>query len=81
VPQISTNRIKSWKTAKLATHFMALALAVFSVTRSYAEQPPAPCHANPQAAQDEATVRGRGDVTNLPAPLQDRLGTAGQSAA
>ena len=39
----------------------------------FAEQPPAPCHANPQAAQDEAAVRSRGDVASLPPPLQDRL--------
>jgi len=30
-------------------------------------------HPNPQAAQDEATVRNRGDVSQLPAPLTDRL--------
>src|SRR5260370_28097854 len=38
-----------------------------------AEDPPLPCHANPTAAQDEATVRNRGDVIALPAPLTDRL--------
>jgi hypothetical protein len=38
-----------------------------------AEPPPPPCHANPTAAQDEATVRNRGDVIQLPAPLTDRL--------
>jgi hypothetical protein len=42
-------------------------------TRSFAEQPQPPCHPNPQAAQDEATVRNRGDVLNLPGPLKDRL--------
>jgi hypothetical protein len=39
----------------------------------FAEQPPAPCHPNPQAAQDEAAVRARGDIALLPSPLQDRL--------
>src|SRR5215510_2612391 len=39
----------------------------------YAEQPPSPCHPNPSAAQDEDTVRNRGDVTALPDPLKDRL--------
>ena len=73
MPHSSTNRRKSWKAAKLAAHFLALALATSFATRSYAEQPPAPCHPNPQAAQDAATVRNRGDVTNLPDPLQDRL--------
>jgi hypothetical protein len=37
-------------------------------------QPPAPCHPNPDAAHDMATVRNRGDVVHLPAPLRDRLG-------
>jgi hypothetical protein len=39
-----------------------------------AEDPPPPCHANPSAASDEATVRARGDVSQLPMPLRDRLG-------
>src|SRR4029077_3609695 len=38
-----------------------------------AEQPPPPCHANPNAAADETTVRTRGDVVALPAPLTDRV--------
>ncbi|HKA54864.1 MAG TPA: hypothetical protein VKJ47_14505 [Candidatus Binatia bacterium] len=42
-------------------------------TPGYAEQPPSPCHPNPSAAQDEDTVRNRGDVTALPDPLKDRL--------
>jgi hypothetical protein len=37
-----------------------------------AEQPPPPCHPNATAAQDVATVLGRGDVTAVPAPLQAR---------
>jgi hypothetical protein len=36
-------------------------------------QPPAPCHPNPSANQDMATVRNRDDVKNMPAPLKDRL--------
>jgi hypothetical protein len=36
------------------------------------QQPP-PCHPNPTADADEAAVRSRGDVVNLPGPLQDRL--------
>jgi len=38
-----------------------------------AEQPPPPCHPNATAAQDGATVLGRGDVTALPDPLKARL--------
>jgi hypothetical protein len=43
------------------------------VTPTRAEQPPPPCHPNPFAAQDRATVSNRGDIVNLPAPLQSRL--------
>jgi hypothetical protein len=38
-----------------------------------AEQPPTPCHANPTATADSATVANRGDVVNLPQALKDRL--------
>src|SRR6266849_418980 len=69
-----TRSINQTRVAKAATYLLALALAISFTARSYAEQPPAPCHPNPQAAQDEATVRGRGDVSQLPGPLQDRLG-------
>ena len=47
--------------------------AVLASTGAGAEQPPAPCHSNPNAAADEAMVRDRGDIANLPAELQDRL--------
>src|SRR5260370_15570529 len=47
--------------------------AVLSIDRARAEQPPPPCHPNPTAAADEAAVRGRGDIANRPAELQDRL--------
>ena len=40
---------------------------------SLAEQPPAPCHPNPHPFADRQTVANRGDVTNLPQPLRDRL--------
>ena len=42
-------------------------------TLAHAEQPPPPCHPNPQAAQDVATVLNRGDVIQLPGPLRDAL--------
>src|SRR5438309_1337268 len=44
---------------------------VLGVGTPRAEQPQPPCHPNPNAAADEATVRGRGDVVNLPGELQD----------
>lgn len=37
------------------------------------DQPPPPCHPNPQANQDVATLAGRGDIVNLPDPLKNRL--------
>jgi hypothetical protein len=38
-----------------------------------ADQPQPPCHPNPQAAADIATVAQRGDVAGLPGPLKNRL--------
>jgi hypothetical protein len=52
----------------------ALLMVGLEAKLAHAEQPPAPCHANPTAASDEATVRTRGDVSGLPMPLKDRLG-------
>src|SRR5258708_28523709 len=49
------------------------ALAISPTAKSYAEQPPPPCHSNPTAAADEAALRARGDIALLPGPLQDRL--------
>src|SRR5260370_40507206 len=50
-----------------------LLIVGLEVKSARAEQPPPPCHANPNAAADEATVRNRGDVVALPAPFTDRL--------
>jgi hypothetical protein len=49
------------------------ALAICLLQNAYAEQPPAPCHPNPNAAADSLTVRTRGDIAELPGPLKDRL--------
>ncbi len=51
---------------------IALSLLLGS-DRVTAEQPPAPCHANPLAAQDEATVASRGDIASLPLDLKNLL--------
>jgi hypothetical protein len=51
----------------------AMALSLFGSERAIAEQPPAPCHANPLAAQDEATVASRGDIVSLPLDLKNVL--------
>src|SRR2546426_3191795 len=39
----------------------------------YAEQPPFPCHANPNANQDMAGGAARGDIAGLPAPLKNQI--------
>lgn len=57
---------------------VALALAAFGLyavaaAQAWAEQPPPPCHPNPNAAADVTAVHNRGDVKFLPDPLQDRL--------
>jgi hypothetical protein len=53
--------------------------AILGIDGARAEQPPPPCHPNPTAASDEAALRSRGDIVNLPGPLQDRPHTRGQT--
>src|ERR1700681_3401972 len=48
-------------------------IAMGFLGEAYAEQPPSPCHQNPNAKADAATVAHRGDIANLPKPLVDRL--------
>jgi len=57
----------------LGVTLVALLLVTATSRPGYAEQPPAPCHPNPLAAQDESTVRNRGDIVKLPMALKDRL--------
>src|ERR1700756_4735303 len=62
--------------ARLAWLSSALTLTIAAVlgnSTAGAEQPPPPCHPNPNAAADSATVANRGDVVNLPKDLKDRL--------
>jgi hypothetical protein len=59
--------------APLNSLYVALTLAVSLLKLAYAEQPPAPCHPNPNAAADRAAVTNRGDNLKLPQPLKDRL--------
>jgi hypothetical protein len=56
---------------RIATAVLLVAPLLSAVIR--ADQPPAPCHANPNANQDMAAVRTRGDIRHLPDPLEDRL--------
>jgi hypothetical protein len=51
----------------------AAAIASAVLGNAYAEQPPPPCHPNPNAATDRLTVTNRGDVLKLPDPLKARL--------
>jgi hypothetical protein len=48
-------------------------IAMGYLGNAFAEQPPAPCHPNPNAAADRQAVANRGDIINLPQPLEDRL--------
>lgn len=48
-----------------------LGIALLNIAN--AEQPPPPCHPNPNAAADRMVVTTRGDVAELPQPLKDRL--------
>src|SRR5712691_1077279 len=57
---------------KEAALVAALGLAILPYA-GHAEQPPPPCHPNLHANEDMAKVRTRGDIVNLPDPLEDRL--------
>ena len=59
--------------AVLLALMLAMLTAMLVPHRGYAEQPPLPCHPNPNATADRAAVAGRGDIVNLPQPLKDRL--------
>jgi hypothetical protein len=69
----SIKRFKKKKGPLMAMPLLMVALATSLTAKSYAEQPPPPCHSNPTADADEAALRARGDIVALPAPLQDRL--------
>jgi len=47
--------------------------AILGISGARAEQPPAPCFPNSNAAADSTAVATRGDVKNLPQPMKDRL--------
>jgi hypothetical protein len=49
------------------------AAVILSLRTVRAEQPPPPCHPNPNADADRAAVSGRGDILSLPGPLKDLL--------
>jgi len=67
--QIASGARSSWFCSALV-----LALpAILGIGSASAEQPPSPCHPNPNAAANRSTVATHGDVINLPGPLKDRL--------
>jgi hypothetical protein len=57
------------------TPFLIMLLCVIALPANfgYAEQPPPPCHPNPNAVQDMATVAARGDIAALPADLKNQI--------
>src|SRR3989442_4281937 len=65
--------IKSRRRNSFAFRTALLLPLMAAATMARAEQPPAPCHTNPDAAADAATVAARGDIAPLPAPLRDQL--------
>ena len=58
-----------------ATLGAALGVAALAPCTVYAaqQQPPAPCHPNPHAAEDRETILNRGDIRRLPDALETRL--------
>src|SRR5205809_128922 len=50
-----------------------LCLGPLNPDTGHAEQPPPPCHPNPNEATDVSTVAIRADVASLPMPLKNRL--------
>jgi hypothetical protein len=66
----ATNRARS---VGLCSVLALTVPALLGIHSARAEQPPLPCHPNPNATADDATVASRGDVVNLPGPLKERL--------
>jgi hypothetical protein len=59
---------------KVASLFAATCIGTLAAGLARADQPPPPCHPNPQAAADRNTVLQRGDIKPLPDILKNRLG-------
>jgi hypothetical protein len=62
--------------AMMRTHVMKGVAAIILgglLSAAHAEQPPAPCHPNPNAKNDQEVVAGRGDIAGLPQPLKNSL--------
>jgi hypothetical protein len=62
------------KLAKLVTRLLFWSLTITTLgSAASGDQPPAPCHPNPNATQNMTTVANRGDILHLPTPLKNRL--------
>ncbi len=70
---LTPTRVAATTSTVLLALLLAMATTIARPSRGYAEQPPAPCHPNPNAAADHAAMAARGDIVNLPQPLRDRL--------
>jgi len=68
-----TEILRATPRAVLLALTLATSTALFAPRGGYAEQPPPPCHPNPNAAADRAAIAGRGDIVQLPPDLKDRL--------
>jgi hypothetical protein len=66
-------RLSETRFVRLWLVLAAMVSTVLSIKEARAEQPPAPCHPNPNATADRTAIANRGDIVNLPKPLQDRL--------
>ena len=76
--QRRSDEMKTERLRNIITYVSILAIVGLATVPAHArqtkgDQPPPPCHPNPRAAQDIETVKNRGDVRKLPAPLKDRL--------
>jgi hypothetical protein len=60
--------------SKFVTRLLLWSLTITTLaSAAFGDQPPAPCHPNPNATQNMTTVANRGDILHLPTPLKNRL--------
>ena len=61
------------KHARRVLVITSVATAALLFEQANADQPPPPCHPNPNGAADQATLLARADIKPLPAELKSRL--------
>jgi len=69
----NTSQLETRNANRRLSSLGVLGFITLNLGIGYAQQPPAPCHPNPNANNDMAVVRSRGDIQSLPGPLKDRL--------